>query len=231
MLLSVLLFAAGCDNLGKIQFAHCEEEQVPIAASEKSVLGLSPIELIGEQPMIGNNIIRWQDDSLGCLTYSIQMAADTGKSVNVTYVPETGNPIRRELHDMAYGDYDVQCYDYATVDGTISLSTENGDFNEELPITVSYSQDESGVVTASFLVTTSQLNGDYEPYCGSLDCSNGEPNTEFEFLFYLFDGVIEAGALSFVRYSEDGDARTSWHQADFGTVLGTDPTGCMGSAS
>ena len=74
---------------------------------------------------------------MDCLHYSLQLDLDSGRDVESTYVPASGNgPVPA---------IDLECNDYVTLDGTLSVSTSDGEISEEIAITMTYNIDvESG---------------------------------------------------------------------------------------
>ena len=178
MIMIVLLSFLACgSDAEKSNFPSCDEVETPIGAEEQTSLGFTPQEKANEQPLSHTVGLEWEDGTVDCLHYTLQLDPETARDVASTPAPIEGSgPVPA---------IDPECSDYVAIDGYLSMGTPDGEIDEEISITVIYEIDsETGEVAARFTVHQSELNGSYDPSAGD------------ETAKYIINGSIENGHLS-----------------------------------
>ena len=89
MLIVSLLMACGND-MGYVEGPGCEEEEIAVAANEETSLGFTPQAAADETPLSNTVGLEWEDGTVDCLHYSLQLDPDSGRDVESTYVPPQG---------------------------------------------------------------------------------------------------------------------------------------------
>ena len=204
-MLIVSLFMACGNDMGYVEGPRCEEEEFAVEASEETLLGFTPQDAADQIPLSNTVGLEWEDGSVDCLQYSLQLDPNSGRDVESTHVPPEGNgPVPA---------IDIQCTDYVAIDGTITLSTFDGAISEAIAITMSYQIDEdSGEATGSFHEELSALSGTFQP-------SNADSSSKFFISGSIVNGSFQ-GSLIMQTSGEDGNM--AWAEntflADWGHV-------------
>jgi len=174
------LLACGTDketNTEPSTFPSCDEVETPVAAEDQTSLGFTPQEKADEQPWSHTVGIEWEDGTVDCLHYTLQLDPETARDVASTPAPIEGSG--------AVPAIDPECHDYVVIDGSLGMSTPNGEIDEELSISVIYTPyGENGEVEANFTLQQSELNGSYNP------------GADDESAKYIINGSIENGIFS-----------------------------------
>ena len=142
--------------------------------------------------------LEWENGTVDCLQYSLQLNPDSGRDVESTYVPPEGNgPVPA---------IDIQCTDHVAIDGTLSISTPNGEISEEIAITMTYNVDvDSGEATGSFYDELPGLSGTFQP-------SNADASSKYFISGSIASGQF-SGSLIMQTSGEDGDM--AWAENEF----------------
>ena len=196
MILFTLIGLMACNNTDKdnddypSQMPSCDEVETPVGATEETAMGFTPQDAADDMPISHTVGIEWEDGSLDCLHYSLQLDPASARNVASTPAPIEGNgPVPA---------IDVECNDYVAIDGSLSMSTPAGEIDEEIAFTLIYVQDSiSGEISSGFSVYPSSLNGSYAP-------SNADSSSEYQFDVNVENGII-SGELSMMNTSVDGD--------------------------
>ena len=170
------LLACGTDKENN-SFPSCDEVETPVAAEDQTSLGFTPQEKSNEQPLSHTVGIEWEDGTVDCLHYTLQLDPDTARDVASTPAPIEGSgPVPA---------IDPECHDYVAIDGYLGMSTPNGEIDKELTITVIEKPNgENGEVQAYFSIQQSELNGSYNPGAGDVSAK------------YIINGSIENGIFN-----------------------------------
>lgn len=197
MFLVSLLMACGND-MGYVEGPGCEEEGIAVAANEETSLGFTPQVAADEMPLSNTVGLEWEDGTVDCLHYSLQLDPDSGRDVESTYVPPQGNGPVPSIH--------IECNDYVVIDGTLSVGTPDGEINEEIGITMAYRIDEeSGEATGSFNQEIAGLSGSFQP-------SNADASSK-----YFISGSIASGQFlgSLIMQTSGEDGEIAWAERSF----------------
>ena len=127
---------------------------------------------------------------MDCLHYSLQLDPNSGRDVESTYVPASGIG--------AVPAIDLECNDYVALDGTLSVSTPDGEISEEIAITMTYNIDvESGEATGSFYEELPVLSGSFQ-------AENADSSSKYFISGSIVSGQF-SGSLIMQTSGEDGD--------------------------
>ena len=204
MLLVSLLMACG-NGMGKFEGARCEEEEFAVEANEETSFGFTPQSAADDMPLSSTVGLEWEDGTVDCLHYSLQLDPDSGRDVESTYVPASGIGASPAI--------DLECNDYVAINGTLSVSTPNEGISEEIAITMTYGIDiESGEVVGSFYEELPGLSGSFQP-------SNADSDSKYFISGSITDGQF-SGSLTMQNLGGDGDIvlGTNSFLADWGHV-------------
>ena len=210
MSIFVFLFSVGCST----EAGYCEVTETSIDAEQETSLGYTSQELISSIPSAGTHGLQWQDDSNTCLSYTIELDPNTTLDIEQTPVQgktSLGYQFFRKAVDPVITD--PVCEQYVSIGGVMTLSTTDGEFDEEMPIDVEFSVDDTGI-QAYFEATTSTIKGTYEPDCDPQDCYENA-SIEFQFLGSFSDGTTAASI--YVDKTNDDGSRGGWSLASWGT--------------
>ena len=143
MLIALLLMACGND-MGFVQVPGCVEEESSVAANEETFLGFTPEEAANEMPLSNTVGLEWEDGTIDCLHYSLQLDPDSGRDVDSTYAELDSEGSVATIY--------IECTDFVAIDGTLSMSTPDGEINEEIAIKMVYQMDgNSGDFDGNFI--------------------------------------------------------------------------------
>ena len=206
MLFTSLLFLIACDTKANDgSFPSCDEVESPIASDEESLLGFTPQEVADELPISTTVGLIWENGNSECLHYSIQLDPETARNVDVEHAELDGNGPVATIY--------IECNDYVAIDGQLSMSTPDGEINEELPLTMIYTLDETtGEISSNFSISIDSLSG-------NLEVENVDDSTQF-----LINGAMNngefSGSLVMQTFGTDGDV--AWAEntylAEWGSV-------------
>ena len=204
-MLLVSLFMACGNDMGKFEGPRCEEEEFAVESSEETLLGFTPQDAADQMPLSNTVGLEWEDGTVDCLHYSLQLDPDSGRDVESTYVPASGIG--------AVPAIDLECNDYVALDGTLSVSTPDGEISEEIAITMIYNIDvESGEATGSFYDELPVLSGSFQ-------AENADASSKYFISGSIVSGQF-SGSLIMQTSGEDGDI--AWAEnaflADWGHV-------------
>ena len=190
LFLSILNFFA-CDlTAGEMAMPACEEVESPVSANEETLLGFTPQEVVDAVPLSNTVGLEWEDGSIDCLHYTLQLDAASARDVDVSYAElDSDGPIA-SIH--------IECNDYVAIDGIVSVATPDGEINEEFSMTMVYTLDSmSGEVVSGFMAKTTSLSGTYVP-------SDSDSSSEYHFDGQMTDGLF-SGSLVMQTSGTDGD--------------------------
>ena len=191
MLFTSLIFLFACDTKANDgSFPSCDEVESPIAADEESLLGFTPQEAANNLPISSTTGLEWEDGNSECLHYSIQLDPETARNVDVEHAELDSNGPVATIY--------IECNDYVAIDGQLSMSTPDGEIDEELPLTMIYTLDQStGEILSSFTISIDALGG-------SLELDNVDDSSQFLINGELNNGEF-SGSLVMQTSGTDGD--------------------------
>ena len=188
-----------CGNdMGYVQGPSCDEEETSVAANEETLLGFTPQEAADQMPLSNTVGLEWEDGTIDCLHYSLQLDPDSGRNVDSIYVEPQGLG--------AVPAIDIQCTDYVAIDGTLSIGTPNGEINEEITITMVYQMDEeSGEANGGFDEEVAALSGSFQP-------SDADSSSRYFIRGSIVHGQLN-GSLTMQTTGENGEM--AWAENSF----------------
>ena len=196
MSIFALLFFVGCSS----EVGYCEVEETPVEPNQSTLVGSTPQELLSLIPSTGTYGLEWKDDSTTCLSYAIDWDIDTAKEIDETLVPSKvrGLDLLRVGVDPIT---DPVCESYVTVSGMITITSTNGELDENMRVDAYFYLGDTGIYSG-FDAMTNTLNGTYEPDCGTQDCYENA-TVEFTFSGGISDDTVD-GSFYMDKYNDDG---------------------------
>ena len=186
-MLSFLLFTLACSDPNNNDadasgMPYCDETSQSIARDDDSGIGIPASDFLDALPFAEDLSLKWAEELDDSLTWSFAADESTLALVETEAVyPET---------DGATPAIAVDCHDYISIGGTLSLASGDGRLEEELEITIQLFGGSSGGEGPLAIVSEVLDVGDLQ---GALDVSDYLDPSEYDSMDLRLGGEIYFG--------------------------------------
>lgn len=130
---SLFLFALGCADPSSSTpetgaIPYCEEVSQSVSRDDAAGIGIPASDFLDAMPLAEDLVLSWADGTTDTLSWSF--SPDEGSLALITsevVTPETDGPVATIA---------VECFDYISVAGTLSLESADGRLQESLDVAV-----------------------------------------------------------------------------------------------